>query len=119
MGEANDTMEYIDLSEEQLTKRQHYVPKAYLKEFSFDEQKVSHVYAVFPNAKESVPVSIEKICCQSYLYEQIAVDSDNGAHVFAAPNELEGFFSAIEGRYAAIISKVTSDLHEKNDFEKN
>ena len=42
-------MEYIDLSEEQITKRQHYVPKAYLKEFSFDKQKVPHVYAVFSN----------------------------------------------------------------------
>ena len=109
-------MEYIDLSEEQITKRQHYVPKAYLKEFSFDKQKVPHVYAVFPNAKESASVSIEKICCQSYLYEQIAVDSDSGAHIFAAPNELEGFFSAIEGRYAAIISKLKTDLLEKHDF---
>lgn len=110
-------MEYIDLSEEQLTKRQHYVPKAYLKDFSFDKQKVPHVYAVFPNARKSVSVSIEKICCQFYLYEQIAVDSDSGAHIFAAPNELEGFFSTVEGRYASIISKLKSDLQEKNDFE--
>lgn len=110
-------MEYIDLSEEQITKRQHFVPKAYLKEFSFDKQKTPHVYAVFPKSKESVSVSIEKICCQSYLYDQIAIDPDSGAHVFVAPNELERFFSAIEGRYAAIISKLTSDLHEKNDFE--
>lgn len=110
-------MEYIDLSEEQLTKRQHYVPRTYLKEFSFDDQKVPHVYAVFPKTKEAVSVSIEKICCQSYLYEQIAVDSDSGAHIFAAPNELEGFFSTNEGRYAAIISKLKSDLQEKDDFE--
>lgn len=110
-------MEYCDLSEEQLTKRQHYVPRIYLKEFSFDNQKVPHVYAVFPKTKASVSVSIEKICCQSYLYEQIAIDSDSGAHIFAAPNELEGFFSTIEGRYAAIISKLKSDLQEKNDFE--
>ena len=110
-------MEYVELSEEQLTKRQHYVPRTYLKEFSFDKQKTPHVYAVFPNGKEPQLVSIEKICCQSYLYEQIAVDSDSGAHIFAAPNELEGFFSAIEGRYAAIISKLKSDLQEKHEFE--
>lgn len=110
-------MKYIDLSEEQLTKRQHYVPKAYLKEFSFEKQKAPQVYAVFPNAKGSVSVSIEKICCQSYLYEQIAVDSDSGAHVFAAPNELEDIFGIIEGRYAAIILKLKTDLQEKNDFE--
>ena len=110
-------MKYVDLSEEQITKRQHYVPKTYLKAFSFDEHKIPHVYAVFPKSKEPVSVSIEKICCQSYLYDQIAIDPDSGAHVFAAPNELEGFFSAIEGRYAAIISKLTSDLHKKNAFE--
>ena len=110
-------MEYIDLSEEQITKRQHYVPKTYLKEFSFDENKVPHVYAVFPNTKEAISVSIEKICCQSYLYDQIAIDPDSGTHVFAAPNELEGFFSATEGRYAAIIAKLKSDLQEKDTFE--
>ena len=110
-------MEYIDLTEEQLTKKQHYVPKTYLKEFSCDNQKTPHVYALFPNAQEPVRVSIEKICCQLYLYEQITVDSDNGAHVFAAPNELERFFSTIEGRYATIIAKLKSDLQEKNDFK--
>lgn len=110
-------MEYVDLTEEQVTKRQHYVPKAYLKEFSFDERNVQHVYAVFSNGKGAVSVSIDKICCQSYLYEQIAVDPHSGALIFAAPNELERFFSAIEGRYAAIVSKLKSDLREKNDFE--
>ena len=110
-------MNYVDLSEEQITKRQHYVPKTYLKEFSFDEHKVPHVYAVFPNTKEAISVSIEKICCQSYLYDQIAIDPDSGTHVFAAPNELEGFFSATEGRYAAIIAKLKSDLQEKDTFE--
>ena len=75
------------------------------------------MYAVFPKSKEAVSVSIEKICCQSYLYDQIAIDPDSGTHVFAAPNELEEFFSATEGRYAAIISKIKSDLQEKNDFE--
>lgn len=110
-------MEYVELSEEQLTKRQHYVPRTYLKEFSFDKQKTPHVYAVFPNTKEAISVSIEKICCQSYLYDQIAIDPDSGTHIFAAPNELEGFFSATEDRYAAIIAKLKSDLQEKDAFE--
>ena len=60
-------MELFDISEEQITKRQHYVPKAYLKYFSVDEQKTPHVYAVFPNGKEPQKVSIEKICCSSYF----------------------------------------------------
>lgn len=110
-------MEYTDLSEEQITRRQHYVPRAYLKYFSFDKEKTPHVYAFFPAAKEPVPVSIEKICCQSYLYDQIAVDPDSGAHIFVAPNEIEGFLSKTESRYAEILSKLKSDLEEKNDFD--
>lgn len=110
-------MEYIDLSEEQITRRQHYVPKVYLKNFAFDEQKPSHVYAVFPNGKKSQPVSTEKICCQSYLYEQIAIDAESGTHIFAAPNELEELFGTIEGKYSEIIEKLRSDLDKNNDFE--
>lgn len=110
-------MEYIDISDEQITKRQHYVPKVYLKKFSFDKGKIPHVYAVFPNAKKSIPVSIENICCQSYLYEQIAIEPESGDHIFAAPNEIENFFGETENTYATIISKLKSDLDEKNDFE--
>lgn len=110
-------MELFDISEEQITKRQHYVPKAYLKYFSVDEQKTPHVYAVFPNGKEPQKVSIEKICCSSYLYDQIAIDPDTGAQIFAAPNELENMFNPVESKYAVIVSKLKADLREKNDFE--
>ncbi len=110
-------MEYFEIPEGKITKRQHYVPKAYLKNFSFDKQNPPHVYAVLPKAKEPQPVSIEKICCRSYLYDQIAIDSDSGAHIFVAPNELEHIFSKNESKYADIVSKLVDDLQEKNDFE--
>ena len=109
-------MELFDISEEQITKRQHYVPKAYLKYFSVDEEKTPHVYAVFPNGKEPQKVSIEKICCSSYLYDQIAIDPDTGARIFAAPNELENMFNPVESKYAVIVSKLKADLREKNDL---
>ena len=110
-------MELFDISEEQITKRQHYVPKAYLKYFSVDEQKTPHVYAVFPNGKEPQRVSIEKICCSSYLYDQIAIDPDTGVQIFAAPNEIENMFNPVESKYAVIVSKLKADLREKNDYE--
>lgn len=110
-------MEYVDISEDQITKRQHYVPRAYLKNFTYDEERIPHVYVVFPSRTDPQPVSIENICCRTYLYDQIAIDPDSGAHVFSAPNELERFFGVIEGRYAAIISKLKSDLQDKNNFE--
>ena len=110
-------MEYVDITEKQITRRQHYVPKAYLKYFSVDEQKTPHVYAVFPNGKEPQKVSIEKICCSSYLYDQIAIETDTGEQIFAAPNEIENLFNPVESKYAVIISKLKANLREKNDFE--
>lgn len=51
-------------------------------------------------------VSIDNICCRSYLYDQIAIDPDSKTHVFAAPNEIENSFIELEGEYATIISKI-------------
>ena len=44
-------------------------------------------------------VSIDNICCRSYLYDQIAIDPDSKTHVFAAPNEIENSFIELEGEY--------------------
>lgn len=56
-------MEYIDISDKQITKRQHYVPKAYLKNFAVEEQRTLQVYVVFSDDKEAKKVSIDNICC--------------------------------------------------------
>ena len=110
-------MEYIDISDKQITKRQHYVPKAYLKNFAVEEQRTLQVYVVFSDDKEAKKVSIDNICCRNYLYDQIAIDSESNEHIFAAPNEIEDSFIALEGEYASIISKLIADSLARNDFE--
>ena len=43
-------MEYTEVLDKQITRKQHYVPKAYLKNFSVSNQKSEQVYFVFTNA---------------------------------------------------------------------
>ena len=93
-------MEYTEVLDKQITRKQHYVPKAYLKNFSVSNQKSEQVYVVFANDENAKMVSIDNICCRSYLYDQIAIDPDSKTHVFAAPNEIENSFIELEGEYA-------------------
>lgn len=95
-------MEYTEVLDKQITRKQHYVPKAYLKNFSVSNQKSEQVYVVFANDENAKMVSIDNICCRSYLYDQIAIDPDSKTHVFAAPNEIENSFIELEGEYATI-----------------
>lgn len=108
-------MEFSEISEKQITKRQHYVPKAYLKNFAVKDQKAPQVYAIFPKNKDAKLVSIEDICCRAYLYDQIAIDPDSGARIFAEANKLEDSFIEHEGNYATIISKLKNNLCNTNE----
>lgn len=106
IGGSNIVMEYTEVLDKQITRKQHYVPKAYLKNFSVSNQKSEQVYVVFANDENAKMVSIDNICCRSYLYDQIAIDPDSKTHIFAAPNEIENSFIELEGEYATIISKI-------------
>lgn len=110
-------MEYIELLDRQITRRQHYVPKAYLKNFSVSNQKSEKVYVVFANAENAKMISIDNICWRPYLYDQIAIDPDNETHIFAAPNEIENSFIELEGEYATIISKIKNTLRDSDELE--
>lgn len=74
-------MEYTEVLDKQITRKQHYVPKAYLKNFSVSNRKSEQVYVVFANDENAKMVSIDNICCRSYLYDQIAIDPDSKTHV--------------------------------------
>ena len=71
----------------------------------------------FANDENAKIVSIDNICCRSYLYDQIAIDPDSKTHVFAAPNEIENSFIELEGEYATIISKIKNALRDSDEFE--
>ena len=110
-------MEYIEVLDKQITKKQHYVPKAYLRNFSVSNQKSEQVYVVFANDENVKMISINNICCRSYLYDQIAIDPDSKTHVFAAPNEIENSFIELEGKYATIVSKIKNALQDSDEFK--
>lgn len=117
IGGSNIVMEYTEVLDKQITRKQHYVPKAYLKNFSVSNRKSEQVYVVFANDENAKMVSIDNICCRSYLYDQIAIDPDSKTHVFAAPNEIENSFIELEGEYATIISKIKNALRDSDEFE--
>ena len=110
-------MEYTEVLDKQIRRKQHYVPKAYLKNFSVSNRKSEQVYVVFANDENAKMVSIDNICCRSYLYDQIAIDTHSQTHVFAAPNEIENSFIELEGEYATIISKIKNALRDSDEFE--
>ena len=117
IGGCKIVMEYTEVLDKQITRKQHYIPKAYLKNFSVSNQKPEHVYVVFSNDENAKTVSIDNICCRSYLYDQIAIDPDSKAHVFAAPNEIENSFIELEGAYATIVSKIKKAIRDSDEFE--
>ena len=47
-------MEYTEVLDKQITRKQHYVPKAYLKNFSVSNQKSEQVYVVFANDENAI-----------------------------------------------------------------
>lgn len=110
-------MEYIELSENQITKKQHYIPKCYLKNFTTYNGQSKQLYISFKENESVKKVSIEDICFRPYLYDQIAVDSDSGAYIFADPNSIENSFVDLEGNYATIISKIKNHLKDSNNFQ--
>ena len=40
-------MEYTEVLDKQITRKQHYVPKAYLKNFSVSNQKIQNKFMLF------------------------------------------------------------------------
>ncbi len=74
------------------TQQAHFVPKTYLKEFSYDAKK-QRVYAYNEKTGDVRPTSIDTICSQRYLYR---VEDISGL----PSDEIEDFFATeIEPRY--------------------
>lgn len=110
-------MEYTEVLDKQITRKQHYVPKAYLRNFAIGSQNSEQVYVVFAKDEGAKRVSIDNICCRSYLYDQIAIDPDSKERIFVAPNEIENSFIQLEGEYASIISKIKNNLRSSDEFQ--
>lgn len=60
------------MSDENITKRQHFVPRVYLKNFAFAKNETGenkYVYVFDKKSKKTFTPSIENICVENYLYD--------------------------------------------------
>lgn len=103
---------------DKLTKKQHYVPRFYLKYFA-DSNGRLHVF----NRDEDkfYPSNVDNICSNRYLYEverSRAIDTD--ASRFIHPNKIENDLSKIEScvseSYKAFIKCCEQGRLEGDDF---
>ena len=60
-----------------MKRKQHYLPKAYLRFFATQGKKSSMIYAYFLATHECKYVSIDDICYQNYLYEHKIKSADS------------------------------------------
>ena len=92
-----------------VTKKQHYLPKAYLQFFAQQERKKKKIYAYFISEKTVRYIPIDDICQKQYLYEQwFTFPGDSNIYMYA-PNEIENSFIEEEGQYAAITKRIIDE----------
>lgn len=85
------------------TKRQHYVPQFYLRQFE-DESGFLWVYD--KQDRKAFKCRSEKICQEKLLYETRWEGANERLGKYVLPNDIEHLFSEKEGKYAQVISRV-------------
>lgn len=106
------------MSEDKITKKQHYIPQVYLRGFSPqyqdktlpNEKDTIYFYDLEKKKQSKIDVPIKSICYEEYLYE---MRGDAGK--FVCDNHLEGFFSRIENMFHTYRDK----LERKAFLEEN
>lgn len=96
--------------ENKLTKKQHYVPRTYLRGFSDDEKRLWS-YALEPLDSGTL-VSIDSICRENYLYEIRDQAGD-----FVAPNFIEKVLAELEERYRPHLRKLRQKAFVEANYE--
>ena len=95
-----------------IKKRQHYVPRTYLKPFSSSGKNKDMIWAYFHDQKRKRFVAIDDVCVENYLYEHYICYGD-GATEFISPNSIENRYMQLENTYRPIIEKI---IGNKNDI---
>ena len=104
------------MQQKDITKKQHYVPVFYLKNFLSQNSKKLYIYD--KEKKRYFQAMPKNLCNKNYLYET-QIDSKN----FICPNEIENQFRSLEGKSATLIKKIINDYKNNkiivcNDNEK-
>lgn len=88
-----------------MTKKQHYIPQFYLKNFTNGRGKL-WVYDRLENRYfECAP---KDICYKKYLYETQWEEANPRLGEYLLPNQIEKSFSRYEGEYSALSKRVNS-----------
>ena len=89
------------MQQKDITKKQHYVPIFYLKNFLSQNSKKLYIYD--KEKKRYFQAMPKNLCNKNYLYET-QMDKDHTKD-FIFPNEIENQFSSFEGKCATLIKK--------------
>jgi hypothetical protein len=92
------------------TKKQHYVPQVYLKNFTCTEQ----IWVYNRLNKKIYKSSIRDVCVKNHLYETERKNSFSDEN-YVLYNAIENTFSEAEGGYANILKKFISICYNKEN----
>lgn len=95
------------------TKKQHYVPQFYLKNFSDESLQL---YVLNKNQKKIYKSSVRDICSKNNLYEIKWQKKPTGQEAFILKNSIENSLCEMEGRYANVLQKVISICSNENNI---
>lgn len=96
------------MDKKQYTKLEHYVPRAYLKQFSFLERGDYYTYCLFKKDRRIKKLKIDNICAVNDLYELYIFDE------YKERNFIEDSFIELEGQYSELCSKIIFSIENKN-----
>ncbi len=95
------------------TKKQHYVPEMYLKNFCFDDDR-ERCYEYNPYSKLITKKRISEICAKNYTYE---IKNQNGDFLVpSTKNVMEKALSKIETTDAVNLNKLISRINKTSNY---
>ena len=86
-----------------MTKKQHYVPQFYLRNFTSDDNKLW----VFDRVKREYYLRTPKeVCFAKYLYETPWNGENPKLGKFVLENQIENYFADREGEYSPLLKRI-------------
>lgn len=85
-----------------ITKRQHFVPQFYLKQFT-DKNELLHCYKIADG--KQFHAHPNDVCFKEYVYE---LESLIPNQKFLLPNEIEKMFCSLEGEYSLVLQSIVN-----------
>lgn len=98
------------MGEQQITKKQHYVPRTYLRGFSPDPKRIWS-YSLDPMDSGKL-VPIESVCRVNFLYE---VKDESGNLI--APNWIEKILGGLEGMFATNLRALEKKAFHRENYQ--